>query len=349
MTGEMTPAERTAVTMEFEEPDRVPLFLLFTIYGAKELGLSIRDYFSRPEYVAEGQMRLQKKFGGDCLNPFCYAAVEVEAWGGEVIFAEDGPPNAGLPPIRSPEEIESLEVPLVEESPGLLFGLRTIELLKKQVGDDVPIMGSVVSPFSLPVMQLGFDAYLDLLYGEPDLFWTLMKKNEEFCVEWANAQVEAGATAVGYADPLASPDMIPPDLYRRTGFVVARRTIPRIEAGVATSLASARALPIIDDLVGTGSVGVGVSAFDDLATVKRQCAGRLTVLGNLNAIEMRRWTPAQAEAEVKRAIAAAGPGGGFVLSDNHGEIPWQVPESVLMAIAAAVRKWGNYPLDWVSG
>jgi uroporphyrinogen decarboxylase len=143
--------------------------------------------------------------------------------------------------------------------------------------------------------------------------------------------------------------MIPPDLYRRTGFVVARRTIPRIEAGVATSLASARALPIIDDLVGTGSVGVGVSAFDDLATVKRQCAGRLTVLGNLNAIEMRRWTPAQAEAEVKRAIAAAGPGGGFVLSDNHGEIPWQVPESVLMAIAAAVRKWGNYPLDWVSG
>lgn len=164
MTGEMTPAERTAVTMGFEEPDRVPLFLLFTTYGAKELGLSIRDYFSRPEYVAEGQIRLQKKFGGDCLNPFCYAAVEVEAWGGEVIFSEDGPPNAGRPPIRNPEEIESLEVPLVEESPGLLFGLRTIALLKQEVGDDVPIMGSVVSPFSLPVMQLGFDAYLDLLY-----------------------------------------------------------------------------------------------------------------------------------------------------------------------------------------
>jgi len=72
------------------------------------------------------------------------------------------------------------------------------------------------------------------------------------------------------------------------------------------------------------------------------------VIGNLNAIEMRRWTPAQAEAEVKKTIAAAGPGGGFVLSDNHGEIPWQVPEDVLFAISAAVRKWGNYPLDWVS-
>ncbi|MCE5337520.1 MAG: uroporphyrinogen decarboxylase family protein [Methanomicrobiaceae archaeon] len=348
MTGEMTPAERTAVTMGFEEPDRVPLFLLFTMYGAKELGLSIQEYFSKPEYIVAGQMRLQKKFGGDCLNPFCYAASEVEAWGGEVIFSDDGPPNAGRPPIRRAEEIESVEVPLVEESPSLLFGLRTIELLKREVGDDVPIMGSVISPFSLPILQMGFAAYIELLYGEPDLFWTLMKKNEEFCVRWANAQLEAGATAIGYADPLASPDMTPGDLYRRTGFVVAKRTIPRIRGGVATSLASARALPVIDDLAETGSIGVGVSTFDDLAAVKRQCAGRLTILGNLNAIEMCRWTPAQAEAEVKKAIAAAGPGGGFILSDNHGEIPWQVPESVLLAISTAVRKWGEYPLDWIS-
>jgi uroporphyrinogen decarboxylase len=347
MTGEMTPAERTVVAMGFEEPDRVPLFLFFTMYGAKELGLSIREYFSKPEYVAAGQMRLLKKFGGDCVTPFRYSAAEVEAWGGEVIFRDDGPPNAGRPPVRSTDAIESLDVPLIEESPALLFGLRTIELLKREVGDDVPIVGSVISPFSLPVMQMGFGAYIELLYGEPDLFWKLMAKNEEFCVRWANTQVDAGATAISYVDPLASPDMTPPDLYRRTGLVVAKHAIPRIRGGVATSLASARALPVIDDLAGTGSIGVGVSAFDDLATVKRQCAGRLTVLGNLNAIEMCRWMPAQAEAEVKKAIAAAGPGGGFILSDNHGEIPWQVPESVLLAISVAVRKWGVYPLDGV--
>ncbi|MDV2482529.1 methylcobamide--CoM methyltransferase MtbA [Methanoculleus sp. Wushi-C6] len=348
MAGEMTPAERTAAALRFEEPDRVPLFLFFTMYGAKELGLSIREYFSRPEYVAAGQLRLLKKFGGDCVTSFCYAASEVEAWGGEVIFRDDGPPNAGRPPIREADEIEALEVPTVEESPSLLFGLRTIELLKREVGDDVPIIGSVVSPFSLPVIQMGFDAYIDLLYGEPDLFWKLMAKNEEFCVRWANAQFEAGATAVTYADPLASTDMTPLDLYRRTGLVVAKRTIPRIRGDVATGLASARALPVIDDLAGTGSVGVGVSTFDDLAALKRQSAGRLAVIGNLNAIEMCRWTPARAETEVKRAIAAAGPGGGFILSDNHGEIPWQVPGSVLLAISAAVRKWGAYPLEEAS-
>ena len=62
---------------------------------------------------------------------------------------------------------------------------------------------------------------------------------------------------------------------------------------------------------------------------------------------MRRWTPEEAETTVKEAIAKAGPGGGYILSDNPGEIPWQVPDEVLMAISDAVHKWGRYPLDWI--
>jgi uroporphyrinogen decarboxylase len=71
----------------------------------------------------------------------------------------------------------------------------------------------------------------------------------------------------------------------------------------------------------------------------------MSLLGNLNGVEMRRWTPEQAEAQVKAAIDAAGHGGGFILSDNHGEIPYQVPESTLLAISEAAHRWGTYPLD----
>jgi len=73
----------------------------------------------------------------------------------------------------------------------------------------------------------------------------------------------------------------------------------------------------------------------------------VTLLGNLNGIEMRHWTPEQAESAVKRAIAAAGRGGGFILADNHGEIPWQVPDEVLLSIRETVDRWGRYPLDWI--
>ncbi len=62
---------------------------------------------------------------------------------------------------------------------------------------------------------------------------------------------------------------------------------------------------------------------------------------------MRRWTAADAERAVKRAIALAGPGGGFILGDNHGEIPLQVPDETLLAMRQAVDRWGQYPLDWI--
>ena len=48
---EMTPMERVLTTLSHKEPDRVPLFLLLTMHGANELGLSIKEYFSKGEKV----------------------------------------------------------------------------------------------------------------------------------------------------------------------------------------------------------------------------------------------------------------------------------------------------------
>ena len=64
-TNEMTSMQRVLTTLSHKEPDRVPLFLLLTMHGAKELGLSIKEYFSRAEYVVEGQLKMRKKFNGD--------------------------------------------------------------------------------------------------------------------------------------------------------------------------------------------------------------------------------------------------------------------------------------------
>ena len=346
MTGEMTSLERVLTTLGHKEPGRVPLFLLVTMHGAKELGMGLQEYFSLGENVAEGQLRLREKYGHDCLYSILYAPLEIEAWGGEVIFRDDGPANSGEPMILDVEQIRSLEPPDVATSPVLARALRATEILKER-SHDVPIVGSVVSPFSLPVMQLRFEAYLDLMLEHRDLFDRLMAVNEEFCVAWANAQFAAGATAVGYFDPVSSTTVVTPQVYLDTGFKVAQRTIARIKGPTATHFASGRCAGIIDDVAQTGTAIAGVSGEEDLAALKRAAAGRLTLLGNLNGITMRRWTAQQAEVEVKAAIAAAAPGGGFILSDNHGEIPFQVPDEMLLAIAEATRRWGRYPIDWV--
>jgi uroporphyrinogen decarboxylase len=345
MTGTMTPFERVMTAIGQKEPDRVPLFLLTTMHGAKELGMSIREYFSRAEHVVKGQTILQKKFDSDCYFGFFYASAEVEAWGGDVIYIEDGPANAGRPIIRTPQDIPSIEVPEVASCENLKKITTCLQGLAEQSAGKIPVIGVVMSPFSVPVMQMGFEAYLDLMYREPELFWELMKKNQQFCADWANAQLEAGAHAICYFDPISSPTCVPPELYRKTGMVIARETIAKIKGPTATHLASGRSLPIIDDLATTGTAIVGISALEDIGEVKQLCNKKLTVLGNLNGIEMRRWTPAIAEANVKEAIGRAGREGGFILSDNHGEIPYQVPDSILLAISAAVKKHGTYPLE----
>ncbi len=340
----MTSLQRTLTTLGHEEPDRVPLFLLNNLHGSKELGLTPKEYFADPEYVAEGQLRMHRKYGDDCLYSFFYAAIEVEAWGGEVIYVDEGPPNAGLPIVRHFDDIFDLDVPKIAEVPALTRVLRATELMKTKIGDEVPIIGVVMSPFSLPVMQMGFEDYLLLLFEQPEAFRRLMEVNREFCIRWANAQLVAGATAICYFDPVSSPTIIPREMYPETGYRIARETISRIEGPTATHLASGRALPIAERLADTGTAVVGVGESEDLCDLKEAFRGKLSLLGNLNGIEMMGWDERAARAAVTDAIARAGAGGGFILSDNHGEIPFQVSSDTMMAIADAVREFGQYPL-----
>lgn len=342
---EMTPMERVLTALSHKEPDRVPLFLLLTMHGAKELGLSIKEYFSKAEYVAEGQKIMQKKYHTDCYYPFFYTPIEVEAFGAEVIYREDGPPNAGPPVIHDLNDIKKLEAPRVSDTKVLHKVLESIEMLKEESKGNIPIIGVAVSPFSLPVMQLGFEKYLELMHFHEDLFNQLMKINEAFCIDWANAQLAAGATAICYFDPISSPTIIPKELYGRTGFQVAKRTMAKIKGPTATHLASGDCLTLADLLPETGTVVVGVSTHEDINEIKQAYKNKLTVLGNLNGIEMRRWTKEEAINIVKDVINKAAPGGGFILSDNHGEIPFQVKDETLLAIAEAVKEYGTYPIQ----
>ncbi|NTV91589.1 MAG: methylcobamide--CoM methyltransferase MtbA, partial [Clostridiales bacterium] len=344
----MTSMERVLSAITHKEADRVPLMLLLSAYGANELGLPVTEYFSKATNIINAQLRMKKKYRNDCFYSFFYAPVEIEAWGGEVIFADDCPPNSGEPFIKSIEQFSRMDIPDVYSSKCLQKVLEATSGLKREAGGDTPVIGVVMSPYSIPVMQMGFDKYIELLYFNEKEFNILMKKNIEFCVSWANAQLEAGATAICYFDPLASPTIIERKTYLRTGFKVACETLGKIKGPTATHLASGSALPVLADIAATKTAILGFSTDDDIRQIKEASTNRICLLGNLNGIDMVNWDSKKAEAAVKELIAGAGKGGGLVISDNHGEVPLQVPEETLLAISDSVRKWGKYPLDWIN-
>lgn len=347
MSVPMTSMQRVLTAMEHREPDRVPLLITTTMHGARALGMTIEEYYSRAENVIEGQTLLHERYHGDFLLPYPYAGIEPEAWGAKTIFLPDGPPQAGRPFLTQPSDIDTMRVPDIGAAAGLQRVLATIRGLKARFGEEVPIVSLAVSPFSLPIMQMGFAAYLDLMHDELERFWHLMEVNEQFTVAWANAQLEAGATAMTYYDPMSSTTNVTREFYLRTGHVIACRVLPQIKAPTLTHFASGRCMDIFDDVVATGTQGIGVGVLEPLGEYKRKAAGRVVLAGNLNGIAMRHWTPEQAEREVKKVIATAARGGGFILCDGHGEIPWQVPEEVLDAVSAAAMRWGTAPMDWI--
>lgn len=343
----MTSMERVLTALGQREPDRVPLMLLLSLYGARECGVPICDYFSDPALVASTQVAMCRKYRNDVLYGFQYAAVEMQAFGGDVVWYDDGPPNAGAPIIMGEADIRSLTVPDVPKQRALGNVLEAIRRMKAAAGAETPIVGVVMSPFSLPVMQMGFEGYLRLLHWQPDLFDRLMEVNAAFCIQWANAQLDAGATAICWFDPLASPTIIDRGTWLRTGFQVAGKTMPHINGPIAMHLASGRALPVLEEIVSLRPAMVGFSEEDSPSDMKARAANRVGLIGNLNALDMVHWTPDEVADHVKALISHAARGGGFILSDQHGEIPWQVSEASLLAVSECIDKWGRYPLDWL--
>lgn len=340
----ITAMERVLTILERRVPDRVPFFLPVTMHGAPACGLSIEEYFSKPELVVEAQLRFQQRFGHDALVGYTFAAREAEAFGQSPIYYTDGPPNAGAPCIREFADIDRLRPPRIADCPGLQGSLAVQRGLKAAVGETIFIVGLALSPFSLPVMQLGFDGYLRLMHEDEPRFLRLMEINAAFCIDWVNAQFAAGATTVVFYDPVGSSTIVSDELYQRLCLPVEREVLAQVNGAMVAHFAGANALNRVDALSALGFPIVCVSAFEDLTEAKTVSDGKIALCGNLNAITMRNWDKASTEAEVRLALRKGGAGGGFLLTDNHGEIPFQVPLAVLDAIAATVHREGVYPL-----
>jgi uroporphyrinogen decarboxylase len=195
-------------------------------------------------------------------------------------------------------------------------------------------------------MLLGMERWLDLLlFGDQGRCARLLQICETFCVRWAQAQLAAGADAIGYFEPMASPDMTTAAQFRKYALPALNRVAGQIGGPLVFATAGAKNAAIAAEVVAAGAAALVASASDDLAGLKRKVAGKAAIAGALNNIAMITWDAAEAERQVRRCIAAAGPGGGFLLCDQHGEIAWDTSPDVLSTIVETAQRWGRYPMD----
>lgn len=103
MTHHSNSLQRTLTALSHKEPDKVPLFLLLSVTGAKFNQSSIEDYFTDAEAVAEAQLTMLERYQHDSLYAFYYASAEIEAFGGDTLFFLTAPLMPVLPLFIMPE------------------------------------------------------------------------------------------------------------------------------------------------------------------------------------------------------------------------------------------------------
>jgi len=325
--------------------DHIPVFCNLLDQGARELGMSIEQYFSDGEHVAEAQLRMLKKFGHDNVWSLFYVGKEAELLGCKKIrFAEDGPPNVEDYVIKSYDDIVKLQVPdEISTHPAFAESAKCLARLKREVGGKVPICAYLTASMSLPALLMGMEKWLELLMiGDPAMRDLLLEKCSDFLRKEIAAYRQAGADVLVYADPYGSTDIIPMKLFKELSLKWIKRDLePGGLNGVVYYVGGARLNAVADEVI--REVGISVfypSPMEDIAESMRIIKDRALCAAVINDIKLLDWTPDEVRAEVKR-IVQSGLGVGKKLFFGTVVMPYGIPEANIKAMIDAAKEYGR--------
>jgi uroporphyrinogen decarboxylase len=338
-----TPLERLTATAQGQKTDRIPVFCNLLDQGAQELGLSLKEYYAKGEHVAEGQLRLQRKYGHDNLWGLFYVGKEAELLGcRHIVFADNGPPNVGEMVIRTLDDIDRLQVPDdITAHPAFAEIKTCMEILRREAGGRCPICAYVTSSMTLPALLMGMEKWLELLLtGPAEARDRLLVKCNRFFRQEIRAYREAGANVLVYANPFGSLDIISPTFFRELSLPWIRRDLEEGGVdGVVYYCGGARMNPVIDQVFEATGIGTYyLSPLDDIATGKQAINGRALCGGVINDIALIGWSPDQVRQEVQRMLQAGMPGGKFFFGTIL--MPLAVPEANIRAMISAAKEFG---------
>ncbi|QFY42350.1 uroporphyrinogen decarboxylase [Candidatus Methylospira mobilis] len=340
-----TSMERLLAAVNGKIIDHIPVFCNLLDQGARELGLSIEEYFSSGENVAEAQLKMLEKFGHDNVWSLFYVGKEAELLGCEKIrYAQDGPPNVEDFIIKSYDDIARLQVPDdISVLPAFAETARCLNILKREVGGKVPICAYLTASMSLPAILMSMEKWMELLMiGDKDVRDLLLEKCSDFFRKEIEAYRQAGADVLVYADPYGSTDIISMRLFQDLSLKWMRRDLePGGVDGVVYYVGGARLNSVADQVIRE----VGIQTYypgplEDIGESMRIINGRGLCAGVINDIRLIDWSPDEIRAEVKR-IVQGGLRTGHKFFFGTVVMPYGIPEKNIMAMIAAAKEFGR--------
>ena len=213
-SDEMSSKERVLAAVNSEDFDRYPVICPTSVANIECMELSSAFFPSaHTDAVKMANLASTSRdiLGFDSVMPYYSVHLESRALGCEVDWGEvNRIPFVRKRLLSSPED---LIIPLsFLEKPEIRALLNAIILLKKKYKGQVPIIGKVIGPWTLAYNIYGAENLTVDTILEPVRTKQFLKELLKVSLEFARAQIEAGADMLTWADHVTS-DLISPGVY----------------------------------------------------------------------------------------------------------------------------------------
>ena len=343
MSEWMTPKRRFLSGLFGGRVDRLPVGSVTSVVTV-ECMEATGTYFPEAHYDAEKMAKLaataHSMLGYDCILPYFSVWVEGAA------FIENGTPLPGemdwgdadrMPDgknIKFWEEPDQVDIPddfLERTAPRAL--LDAINILHHEYGDRVAIVGKVMGPWTLSYHVAGTKNTLMSVRLNPDRLHGFMEVLKELTVEFAKAQIDAGADVIMLADH-ATGDLVSGETYRKFLLHVHQEVTKRIGAPIVLHICG----DTTDRLHHIAQAGFDCFHIDskvDPFKAKEIVGNRISLMGNINNPSTLLFkTPEDVKREARNAVKA-----GFEILAPECAIPTRVPNENLKAITEVAQEY----------
>lgn len=319
-------------------PRRVAVPIM-THPGIELCGYTVRQAVTDGRIHAEAICKLNEAFPAAACTVIMDLTVEAEAFGAEVVFAENEVPNIVGRLVSDRASVEALQIPSLEAGRVPEY-LKANRLAAGRITDK-PIFGGCIGPFSLAGRLFDMSEMMMALYMEPDTIRLLLDKCSEFIMEYLRAMKATGVNGVIIAEPAAG--------------LVSNEDCSAFSSAyikkIVEELQDDRFMVVLHNcgntghctaaMVETNAAGLHFGNKIDMVAALKECPAEALVMGNLDPVGVFKMASAEKVREETLALlrnTAEWPN--FVLSTGC-DVPPEVPMENIRAFYEALNEYNR--------
>lgn len=212
---EMTSLERALSALSYKKPDRVPVASLFCGASRRITGVTYDKWSQDAELIAESQLAAQKLMGFDIFVMLVDLSVEAECLGQKVIYPMESTAysDPNVPVLTSHEDYHRIEPVNPRETGRMKMVIEATNRIAKVRGKDTGLCGFVYAPLGVLGAMRGHEKmFVDCIKHRDDLI-AACEIITPMLIDYAVAQVEAGAQAIVMDTLYASASIMSPKMW----------------------------------------------------------------------------------------------------------------------------------------